>query len=195
MGKTYERIDDSIRTWMDRQKMFFVATAPRADDGRINLSPKGQDALRIVDDHTLAYLDFGGSGVETIAHVRENGRIVLMMCAFEGPPKIYRFHGVGDVVTPLDADFGELARLFDIPGVGIRAIIRIHVSRISDSCGYGVPNYEFQSDRQSMQNWVAKKGTAAMRDYQVEKNLESIDGIEAISEEEARAFVGADEDP
>ena len=155
MGKTYERIDDSIRTWMDRQKMFFVATAPRADDGRI----------------------------------------VLMMCAFEGPPKIYRFHGVGDVVTPLDADFGELARLFDIPGVGIRAIIRIHVSRISDSCGYGVPNYEFQSDRQSMQNWVAKKGTAAMRDYQVEKNLESIDGIEAISEEEARAFVGADEDP
>lgn len=194
MGKTYERIDESIRTWMGRQKMFFVATAPRDDEGRINLSPKGHDALRILDENTLAYLDFGGSGVETIAHVRENGRIVLMMCAFDGPPKIYRFHGVGEVVTPLDADFGELARRFDIPGVGIRAIIRIHVNRISDSCGYGVPNFEFRSERQSMQNWVAKKGTDALRDYQVEKNLVSIDGIEAISEAEARAYVGADED-
>ena len=193
MGKTFERIDTSIRAWMGHQKMFFVATAPRSDSGRVNVSPKGHDALRIVDDTTLAYLDFGGSGVETIAHIRENGRIVIMMCAFEGPPKIYRFYGTGEVVTPLDSEFEELAKLFDVPGVGIRAIIRIRVDRISDSCGYGVPFYEFKDNRTSSQNWAAKKSTDALRDYQVEKNLTSIDGIAGLSEAEARAFVGVDE--
>lgn len=190
MGKTYERIDETLQAWMARQRMFFVATAPLSESGRVNVSPKGHDALQILDEHTLAYLDYGGSGVETIAHVRENGRIVIMMCAFEGPPKIYRFHGNGEVITPLDKDFDELSGRFNIEGVGIRAIIRIRVSRISDSCGYGVPHYDFVDQRSSSQNWNAKKGTAAIREYQVEKNLQSIDGMAGISEAEARAYVG-----
>lgn len=194
MGKIYERIDDSLQAWMARQRMFFVATAPLSESGRVNVSPKGHDALQILDERTLAYLDYGGSGVETIAHVRENGRIVIMMCAFEGPPKIYRFHGDGEVITPLDKDFDELAGRFDIEGVGIRAIVRIRVSRISDSCGYGVPHYDFVAQRPSSQNWNAKKGTAAIREYQVEKNLQSIDGMAGISEAEARAYVGTKDD-
>ena len=195
MGKTYTQIDASIQAWMARQRVFFVATTPLAESGHVNVSPKGHDALRILDEHTLAYLDYGGSGVETIAHVRENGRIVIMMCAFDGPPKIYRFHGTGEVVTPLEKEFDKLAGLFNIEGVGIRAIIRIHVSRISDSCGYGVPNFDFVGQRQSSQNWAAKKTVEELREYQVEKNLNSIDGMDAISEAEARAFVGADDRP
>ncbi len=189
MGKTYERIDDRVRQWMDRQHMFFVGTAPLAKDGFVNLSPKGHDALRVIDDRTLVYLDYGGSGVETIAHVRENRRIVIMMCAFEGPPQIMRFHGVGEVVTPIDDDFDELADLFDLPGLGVRAFIKVHLRRISDSCGYGVPNYEFRGQRASSANWLGKKGADGVRDYQVENNLQSLDGIDAISEEEARAYV------
>jgi len=190
MGKQYDAIDDSIRDWIERQRLFFVGTAPLSADGLLNLSPKGHDALRVIDGHTLAYLDYGGSGVETIAHVRENGRIVIMMCAFDGPPKIFRFYGKGEVITPLDKDFDGLAGLFDIPGVGIRAIIRIHVSRIQDSCGYGVPNYEFLGNRESSQNRAASLGTDKLREYLVEKNLQSLDGLPAISEDEARAFIG-----
>ncbi len=193
MGKTYEVIDDSIRRWMEAQKMFFIGTAPLAGDGQVNLSPKGQDSLRILDEKTLAYLDFGGSGVETIAHVRENGRIVVMMCAFNGPPKIFRFHGSGEVLTPLDNGFDELHKLFDMPGIGVRAIIRIHVNRIADSCGYGVPTYDFKDQRRSTQNYIEKTGTQTIREKQVANNMQSIDGLAGITEAEALAYVGADE--
>lgn len=189
MGKTYDCIDERVRKWMGRQHMFFVGTAPLAENGRVNLSPKGHDSMRVLDDSTLVYLDYGGSGVETIAHVRENGRIVIMMCAFDGPPQIMRFHGTGEVVTPLDAGFDELAALFDLPGLGVRAFIKIHVTRISDSCGYGVPNYEFRGHRESSQNWLQKKGEAAVREYQLENNLQSLDGIGAITEVEAKAYL------
>lgn len=189
MGKTYDCMDERVRKWMLRQHMFFVGTAPLAENGRINLSPKGHDSLRLLDDNMLVYLDYGGSGVETIAHVRENGRIVIMMCAFDGPPQIMRFHGTGQVVTPLDAGFEELAALFELPGLGVRAFIKVHVTRISDSCGYGVPTYEFRGHRESSQNWLKNKGEAAVREYQVENNLQSIDGIDAITEVEARAYV------
>ncbi len=189
MGKTYEKIDDKIRHWIERQHMFFVGTAPLAKDGRVNLSPKGHDSLRVLDEKTLVYLDYGGSGVETIAHVRENGRIVIMLCAFDGPPQIMRFHGRGEVVTPLDPHFAELASLFDLPGLGARAFIKIHLERISDSCGYGVPNYEFVGHRQSSQNWLRNKGQDGVRHYQVENNLQSLDGIDGISEDEAQAYV------
>lgn len=193
MGKTYELIDDSIRRWMAAQKMFFIGTAPIADDGLVNLSPKGQDSLRILNEKTLAYLDFGGSGVETIAHVRENGRIVVMMCAFEGPPKIFRFHGTGEVIAPLHEDFADLHKLFDMPGIGARAIIRIHVNRISDSCGFGVPTYDFKDQRRSTRNYIEKTGIETIRENQVANNLQSIDGLAGITEAEARAYVGADE--
>ena len=112
-----------------------------------------------------------------------------MMCAFDGPPEIMRFHGTGEVVTPLNPAFGELASLFDLPDLGARAFIRIHLERISDSCGYGVPNYEFTGHRQSSQNWLRNKGRDGVRDYQVDNNLNSIDGVPAITEDEARAYV------
>lgn len=188
MGKTYDAIDEPMRRWVGQQQMFFVGTAPAATSGHINLSPKGHDALRIIDANTLAYLDYGGSGVETIAHLRENGRIVVMMCAFQGPPNIVRFHGRGEVVTPLDDGFEGLASKFELADLGIRAIIKIHVSRISDSCGYGVPLYDFAGHRESSQNWMRKKGVEAVREYQVENNLRSIDDLPAISEDEARAY-------
>lgn len=193
MGKQFESIDDSIRNWMSRQKMFFVGTAPLSGDGLVNLSPKGHDALRILDEKTLAYLDYGGSGVETIAHVRENGRIVVMMCAFDGPPKIFRFYGAGQVVSPLDDEFAELGSRFELAGLGTRAIIKIKLLRIQDSCGYGVPNYEFKAHRESSQNWSKQKTTDDLREYQVLKNLHSLDGIPALTEAEARAYVGAED--
>jgi hypothetical protein len=189
MGKTFESIDDSILEWMSKQKMFFVGTAPMSENGKINLSPKGHDSLRVIDGNTLAYLDYGGSGIETIAHLRENGRIVIMMCAFEGPPKIFRFYGTGQVVTPLDSEFSELSSLFDIPGIGIRAVIQVNLTRIQDSCGYGVPNYEYQAQRESSQNWTKKRGVDDIRNYQAKNNQQSLDGIPAISEAEARAYI------
>ena len=117
-----------------------------------------------------------------------------MMCAFDGPPKIYRFHGRGEVLTPLDDGFAGLAELFDVPGLGIRAIVRVHVGRISDSCGYGVPHYEFREQRSSSQNWSKKNGAAAVREYQVKNNLSSIDGMAAMTEAEARAYVAPRKD-
>lgn len=185
MGKVFPEIDDKIRTWMAKQHMYFVSTAPRADEGLVNCSPKGGDTLRVVDNHTLAYLDYAGSGVETIAHLQENGRIVLMMCAFTGPPRIFRFHGTGDAVTPDSEEFASLASLFGTDMLGVRSIIRINVSRISDSCGFGVPKYEFKEDRDAMRKWAEGKGPEGVRTYVAQKNAESLDGLPGVSAEGA----------
>lgn len=185
MGKVFPEIDDKIQTWMTKQHMYFVSTAPRADDGLVNCSPKGGDTLRIVDKHTLAYLDYAGSGVETIAHLRENGRIVLMMCAFTGPPRIFRFHGTGDAVTPDSDAFADLASLFDTDMLGVRSIIRINVTRISDSCGFGVPKYKFTEDRDAMRKWAEGKGPEGVRTYVSQKNAVSLDGLPGVSADEA----------
>ena len=131
MGKVRECITEDIQAWIDEQEMYFVATAPLSGDGSVNLSPKGMDTLRVVDEHTLAFMDVGGSGIETIAHLRENGRIVVMMCAFQDPPVTYRFHGRGAVLLPGDEGFDSLAALFDRTNVGVRAIIRITGSSIA----------------------------------------------------------------
>ena len=181
MGKVYAEIDTRIRNWIEKQHMFFVATAPLADAGSVNLSPKGYDTLRVLDERTLAFLDYGGSGVETIAHVRENGRITIMMCAFEGRPKIYRFHGKGSVVMPTDSEFDELAVKFDRTELGVRAIIRVDVQRISDSCGYGVPFYDYRGERPTSVEHVRENGADDIRDYLQEKNPQSIDGLPGIS--------------
>ncbi|MBY0511107.1 MAG: pyridoxamine 5'-phosphate oxidase family protein [Rhodospirillaceae bacterium] len=188
MGKVLTHIDDTIRAWVARQRMFFVSTAPLSGEGMVNCSPKGGDYLRIVDDKTVVYLDFAGSGVETIAHLREpgNGRIVIMLCAFEGPPKIVRFHGIGDVVLPDDPDFAELSKLFADDLLGVRSIIRLKVERVSDSCGFGVPVYDFKKDRDGMRKWSEKKGADGVRDYVASKNAVSIDGIPGVSVEEAK---------
>ena len=180
MGKTYDRIDEKLRTFIDAQKMFFVATAPLTPDGHVNLSPKGlAGTFTIIDDRTIAYLDLTGSGVETIAHLRENGRICVMFCAFDGPPRIVRMHGTGKVVEPSDAEFQSLSAHFDeYPGV--RSIIVVRASRISDSCGFGVPLYEHKGERDQLQRWAAKKGRDGVAQYQRDNNAESLDQLPSL---------------
>jgi hypothetical protein len=177
MTKTFDVIDDKLRAFIDEQKMFFVATAPMTQDGHINVSPKGlAGTFAVIDDRTIAYLDLTGSGVETIAHLRENGRICVMFCAFDGRPRIVRVHGTGDVVEPNDPEFEALNNHFDdYPGV--RSIIRVHASRVSDSCGYGVPLYEHKGGRDQLQRWADSKGEQGIAQYQQDKNSESLDGL------------------
>ena len=193
MGKVYESIDSNIKGWLQKQPMFFIATSPLSEDGHINLSPKGHDTLRFIDEHTVAYADYGGSGIETVAHVRENKRIVLMACAFEGKPKIIRLHGNGSVVTGIDDEFAELAKLFDGNLTGIRAIIKIDVTRVSDSCGFGVPLMEFKQHRDTSMKFRENAGNDKMREYFQEHNLLSIDGLPGLTAEEGQGYLGPDE--
>ena len=178
MGKIFSEIDETLREFVERQHVFFVATAPNGADGHVNCSPKGLDSLRILGPTTVAYLDYTGSGAETIAHVRENGRIVIMLCAFEGAPKIVRFHGKGEVIEPGDAEFDALLAHFT-PGTGVRSIIRIEVQRISDSCGFGVPHLRFEEERAQLSLWATKKGES-LETYKRQKNAKSIDGLPAL---------------
>src|ERR1700678_3416795 len=151
MGKTYDVIDPGLAEWLEAQPVFFVATAPLSDDGLVNCSPKGnRQEFVVVGARTVAYLDLTGSGVETIAHLRENGRIVVMFCAFTGPPRIVRFHGTGEGVALGGPRFN--------PGAGARAVVVVSVERISDSCGYGVPIMEFQRHRDNLDHWADTKG-------------------------------------
>jgi hypothetical protein len=189
MGKIYDGIDGHWRDWIERQALFFVGSAPLAGDGHVNVSPKGPiGSLRVLDEHTVAYLDVVGSGAETIAHVRENGRVVVMLCAFQGPPRILRLHGRGEVITPGEPRFEELLDEFDFhePGVAEsrRTIVVVHVTRIADSCGYGVPLMEYGGEREHQDAWAAKKlrtnGPDALRDYEREYNTKSLDGLPAL---------------
>lgn len=180
MGKVFDEIDERNAEFIGRQRVFFVATAPLAADGHVNLSPKGLDTFAILDPHTVAYLDLTGSGVETIAHLKENGRICLTFCSFEGPPRILRLHGRGEVIEPGHPDFGELrARFGDFPGV--RSVIRVACQRIADSCGYGVPEYEFAGERDLLPKWAEKKGPEAVAAYRAERNAASLDGLPGIT--------------
>lgn len=179
MGKLFSKIDDSLRTFIESQRMFFVATAPSGADGHVNLSPKGLDSFRILGPTSIAYLDFVGSGAETIAHLRENGRIVIMFCAFEGPPKIVRFYGRGRAIEKPDPEFSELIIEFSDSPMA-RSIIQIDVTRIADSCGYAVPLYDFKEDRKQLVNWADRKGSEEIEHYQRTRNAESIDGLPAL---------------
>jgi hypothetical protein len=179
MGKVFDGISTELAAWIAAQRVFFVATAPLAADGRVNCSPKGLDSLRILGPHEAAYLDLTGSGVETIAHLRENGRIVLMFCAFEGAPRIVRLHGRGEVVLPGAAGWPRLRASFpELPGA--RAVIRIDLTRVSDSCGYGVPRLEFKDERDTLERWTLAKGEGGLQQYQAEKNARSIDGLPGL---------------
>ena len=176
MGKVFQGIDTKLEKWIAKQKMFFVATAPRVDGGLVNCSPKGMDTFRVLDRHTVAYLDLTGSGIETVAHVEENGRIVIMMCAFEGAPRIVRFHGQGSISRRGTQDYEE--RLHHFPELpGRRSIVTIAVKRIADSCGYSVPLYEYRGDREALTRWAEKKGSDGISRYVAEKNTESLDGL------------------
>lgn len=179
MGQTYSSIDDNMQAWIEQQQMYFVGTAPLASDGHINCSPKGLDSLVILGPNSAAYLDLTGSGAETIAHLRENGRIVVMFCAFEGAAKIVRLYGVGTPVFPETEEYAELAKHFpDLPG--IRSIIKIDVQRVSDSCGYGVPLYDFKAQRKSLVKGWQQRGSDGVETYQQENNLFSLDGLPAV---------------
>lgn len=179
MGKLYDRLDERNCEFIRRQRMFFVATAPLAAEGHVNLSPKGLESFAILGPREVAYADLVGSGIETVAHLRENGRIVFMFCAFEGPPRILRLHGRGEVVEPGDAAFDALAaRLPRYPDV--RAIVRADLGRISDSCGYGVPQYRFEAERRQLVDWSERKGRDGLREYLAEHGVRSIDGLPAL---------------
>ena len=182
MAKTFEEIDDKLAEWVSRQHMFFVGSAPLAADGHVNISPKGDlNWFSILGPHEVAYLDFVGSGAETIAHARENGRIVVMFCGFDGPPRIVRFHGRATVVLPDEAGFAELRARFPEAPDAVRSVIRIDVDRVSDSCGFGVPLMSYEGKRTQYDAWVEKQTSeSAMPAYVAAKNAESIDGLPAI---------------
>jgi hypothetical protein len=194
MGKVFEGIDKGLADWIAAQRLYFIASAPLDRDGHINVSPKGPiETLRVLDERTVAYLDLIGSGAETVAHVRENARIVVMLCAFEGPPRIVRLHGRAEVIAASDPRFGALLErgAFLEPEVAEsrRAIIVVDVERVADSCGYGVPLMSYEGQRPHMDAWAAKKvrvgGPQALADYQREKNFRSIDGLPAFEPPES----------
>src|ERR1700677_1430792 len=179
MAKTYDGIDESLSEWMSNQPVFFVSTAPLDPQGSVNCSPKGnRDEFAVLGARTVAFLDQTGSGVETIAHLRENGRIVVMFCAFAGPPRIVRLHGKGRTVCADSDEFAVLAESFPgAKGVGVRSIIVVDVERIADSCGYGVAMMPFQGHRPTMDQWSNRKGHDGIREYWSEKNQLSIDDL------------------
>ncbi|MEU6238640.1 pyridoxamine 5'-phosphate oxidase family protein [Kitasatospora sp. NPDC047058] len=185
MGKTYEKIDGRLREFIERQPVYFVATAPLAADGHVNVSPKGRSGtLAVIDELTLAYLDFGGSTAETIAHVRENGRITLMWCAFEGPPTVVRVHGQGEAVLRDDDRFAELLGYFDpaADGSALRAIVLVKADRVSDSCGFAVPLMDYRSDRDLHEQYFDRKTDEEFNSYCEGKPYigTSIDGLPAL---------------
>jgi hypothetical protein len=170
MGKVHGSIDEKLERWIGRQRLFFVSTAPSVG-GHVNVSPKGPiDSLRVLDARTVEYDDYVGSGAETAAHLRENGRICVMLCAFEGPPRIVRLHGRGEVVPA------------DDPAAGVRGVVRVHVERVADSCGYGVPLMEYVGERPQREQWLERKGDDGVRDYVAERNDVSLDGLPAYAD-------------
>ncbi|MFF7973173.1 pyridoxamine 5'-phosphate oxidase family protein [Streptomyces sp. NPDC007905] len=186
MGKTYERIDGRLRTFIEEQPLFFTATAPLSGDGTVNLSPKGlKGSFVVLDERAVAYLDFAGSNAETIAHLRENGRITLMWCAFQGPPNIVRVHGRGEPVFRDDPRFAELLARFpdiDPSAHGLRAIIVVHAELIRDTCGYTVPHMAYEGDRDLHGKRFAREDDASLSAYFAKKEhvATSLDGLPGL---------------
>jgi hypothetical protein len=182
VGKHYSTIDDSVQKFIEAQPVFFVGSAPLNPDGHVNVSPKGLDTLRILGPRTVAYVDLTGSGIEAVAHLKENGRIVLMFCAFQGPPKIVRLHGRGTAIEARHPEFSTLAAHFP-KYEGIRAIILIEVTRVSDSCGYAVPLLSYEGERTQLSAWAHKLGPAGLEKYRHEKNQKNIDQMTGLEDE------------
>ncbi len=178
MGKVHEGIDDALREFLEAQHVFFVGTAPLHAEGHVNVSPKGMDSFRVLAPKRVAYIDYPASGIETVAHVRENGRIVFMFCAFEGSPKIVRLYGKGRALEPQDAEFASLLSHF-APKFRPRSIICVDLDRIADSCGFAVPVYQYRQDRDQLVAWADKKGDD-IEPYQRDKNATSIDGLPGL---------------
>ncbi len=179
MGKAYGAIDAELEAFIGRQHVFFVGTAPDSLEGHLNVSPKGLDTFRILGPRTVAYLDLTGSGIETVAHLRENGRITIMFCALEGRPLIVRLYGRGRVVEPGDADWsGLIARFPEYPGA--RSVVVVEVQRIADSCGFAVPVYEFRGERSQLIDHAVRQGPDGLERYKARKNRASLDGLEGL---------------
>jgi len=180
--KVHDEIDPRMREWIAAQPMFFVGTAPSGPDGHVNISPKGMaGCFAVLDPLRIAYLDYTGSGAEKIAHLRDNGRIVIMFCAFDGPPQIVRLHGTGRPVFPHDADFAALRTAFGRDGDhAIRSIIDIRLDRVTDSCGFAVPRMELVEQRHLLDQWAARKTEDELHEYWSVRNATSIDGLPAV---------------
>lgn len=185
MGTVYDSIEGRLRAFVEAQPVFFVATAPLAGEGHVNVSPKGlAGTFLVVDQHTVAYLDLTASGAETIAHLRENGRITLMFCSFETSPKVVRLHGRGRVVTAYDEGFGEWVARFALTDPATaeiaRAVVVVDVSRVSDSCGYALPVLGDPHERDLLTPNMLRRGPEGRAAYRVEKNRASLDGLPAF---------------
>jgi hypothetical protein len=179
MSKIYEQLDDKLIDFIRRQKVFFVATAPLSAGGSVNVSPKGYDSLAIIDRRTVAYVDLGGSGIETHAHIRQNGRVTLMFCAFEGPANILRLYGRGQAVAFNEPGFVEQMKLF--PSFErARGVVTIHVDRVADSCGWGVPYFDYRGERDQLRRWVDAKPYDEWAERRLSSNGLSIDGLPGL---------------
>ncbi|MSO19572.1 MAG: pyridoxamine 5'-phosphate oxidase family protein [Acidobacteria bacterium] len=179
MGKTHAEMSDDLKQFIEAQKLFFVATAPTGTEGHINVSPKGHDSLRILGPKSLAYLDLYGSGIETVAHLRQNGRITIMLCAFDGPPRIVRLYGKGVSTDQAHSEFPRLRALFPAyPGT--RSIIRVELDRIADSCGFAVPLFRFEAHRHQLLTAAEKRGADGVAEYCRQHNAVSIDGLPGL---------------
>ncbi|GAB3923414.1 pyridoxamine 5'-phosphate oxidase family protein [Mucilaginibacter myungsuensis] len=176
MGKFFDEMTPAHAAFIQKQKMYFVATAPLQADGHVNLSPKGMDSFRVLSPTKVVYMDIVGSGNETSAHILENGRITLMFCAYDGPPNILRLYGTGRTVLPGDAEWEEFAEMFDVP-LAIRQFIVSDVHKVQTSCGFSVPYYEYVGERDHGEKWAQNKGAEGLEVYKREKNLVSLDGL------------------
>ena len=176
MAKFFDTMSEHIQKFIEEQHVFFVASAPLSAEGHVNLSPKGMDSLRVLSPNRVAYIDLIGSGSETSAHLRENGRITLMWCAFKGKPDIVRLYGNGRAVLPSDPEWQELSALFP-HYINARQIITADIHMVQTSCGYAVPVMEYVGDRDTLTRWAEAKGEDGLVEYVCEKNVESIDGL------------------
>ncbi|HUS16944.1 MAG TPA: pyridoxamine 5'-phosphate oxidase family protein [Chloroflexia bacterium] len=178
MAKVHEEITTELQRFLEKQPLFFVATAPLIGAGHVNLSPKGQDCLRVFSPRCVGYLDLTGSGNETAAHLTENGRITFMFCAFAGAPRILRLYGTGRVVLPDSSEWAVVRQSFP-PLPGARQVIMAEIERVQTSCGMGVPLLDYVGERDNLLTWATAKGEDGLAAYREEKNRRSIDGLEA----------------
>ncbi len=179
MAITYESLPPDLAKWIAEQHMFFVASAPLSGEGLINCSPKGTDSFRVLGPNDVAYADLTGSGIETIAHLKENQRIVIMFCAFNGAPRIVRLWGQGFAIERDHPEFDTLHARFHVH-IATRAIIRVRVTRVASSCGYGVPRYEYVEERDTLLRSAESKGPEGIVEYRKQKNESSLDGLPGL---------------
>jgi len=179
MAKVHPKIDKDLKSWIEKQPMYFLASAPLEGEGRVNLSPRGLDSFRVIGDNEVVMLDLVGSGNETASHLKQNGRLTVMFCAFENEPRILRLFGAGKVIRPEDATWNQYRQLFAESIPGVRQIFLLTVTRVQTSCGFGVPLMQLEAQRDLLTNWATKKSEDELKDYQLKKNAKSIDGLPA----------------